>query len=230
MNDIVLKVIVAVLLISTATLTILQTVEKKSVNSNIDIVLDVTSEKTEEIKKEETDYILSSLDLEKDKASTFEFTFLNRELPKNWEGKKLYLTYTYLGEYDDGMEDNVNELLENEYNWKNQLDSNGDVLFNGPLLYKDNTYQLYVHNSLYLAKKYFLLGDVLHYLSNGKNLIGTQIDINGLVLEAVWDEELNVLENSNLKQSADLIMSTCLERHGDRRLVVGWNIVKEEEE
>jgi hypothetical protein len=227
MNDIVLKVIVAVLLISTATLTVLQSVEKKSVNSNIDIVLDVASESTEEIKVEETDEILSSLGLEKDKTSTFEFTFLNRELPENWDGKNLYLKYIFLGNYEKEMADVVNQLLENEYGWKNQLDSNGDVLFNGPLLYKDNTYQLYVHNSLYLAKKYFLLGDVLHYLSNSKNLIGTEIMINDLTLEAIWEEDINVLEKSNVKEDADLIMSTCLERHGDRRLVVGWNVVKD---
>lgn len=125
------------------------------------------------------------------------------------------------------MENEINKLLEEEYNWKNQLDSNGNVIFNGPLLLNNGTYQFYTHNTLYLAKKYYLLGDVLDYLSKRDQLIGTQVTINDLKLEAAWQTDIHVWENSRIEETADLLISTCLERNGDWRLVVGWDLVEE---
>jgi hypothetical protein len=42
----------------------------------------------------------------------------------------------------------------------------------------------------------------------------------------VWVEDIRVNQDNILKNTADLIISTCLERNGDWRLVVGFNIVK----
>jgi hypothetical protein len=57
-------------------------------------------------------------------------------------------------------------------------------------------------------------------------LVGTQIDISGLKMEAVWVEDIRVLKDASLENSADLIISTCLERNGDWRLVVGFDVME----
>jgi len=216
-------IIVAVLLVSTAIFTAFVYIPNSKVNTNIEVVVD-TPQIQEEVVE---DVIKEHLGLEKDKTSTYTFGILNRELPKNvWDGKKMYLKYTYLGEYDENTVDVVNDMLLDEYGWKNQLDKDGNVVFGGPLLYKDGTYQLYVHNTLYHGQKYYLLGDVLDMLWDNDDLIGAQIDISGLKLEAKWVEDIRVLQGSTLENRADLIVSTCLERHGDWRLVVGFDVVE----
>ena len=218
-------IITAVLLISTAIFTAFVYIPSSKVNTNIEVVIDTPKVQDEEVLEE--DVIKEYLDLEKDKTSIYTFEILNRELPKNiWDSKKIYLKYTYLGEYDENTVDIVNDMLLDEYNWKNQLDKDGNVVFGGPLLYKDGTYQLYVHNTMYHAQKYYLLGDVLDMLWSNDDLIGTQIDISGLRLEAVWVEDVHVLEDSTLDNTADLIISTCLERNGDWRLVVGFDVIE----
>ena len=218
-------IIVAVLLVSTVIFTAFVYIPSSKVNTNIEVVIDTPKVQDEEVLEE--DIIREYLDLEEDKTSTYLFEILNRELLKNiWDSKKIYLKYTYLGEYDENTVDIVNDMLLDEYNWKNQLDKDGNVVFGGPLLYKDGTYQLYVHNTMYHAQKYYLLGDVLDMLWSNDDLIGTQIDISGLRLEAVWVEDVHVLEDSTLDNTADLIISTCLERNGDWRLVVGFDVIE----
>jgi hypothetical protein len=217
-------IIVAVLLVSTVIFTAFVYIPSSKVNTNIEVVIDTPKVQDEEVLEE--DIIREYLDLEKDKTSIYTFEILNRKLPSIWDGKKEYLKYTYLGEYDENTVDVVNDMLLDEYNWKNQLDKDGNVVFGGPLLYKDGTYQLYVHNTMYHAQKYYLLGDVLDMLWSNDDLIGTQIDISGLRLEAVWVEDVHVLEDSTLDNTADLIISTCLERNGDWRLVVGFDVIE----
>jgi hypothetical protein len=45
-------------------------------------------------------------------------------------------------------------------------------------------------------------------------------------MEAVWVEDIRVLKDASLENSADLIISTCLERNGDWRLVVGFDVME----
>ena len=219
------NILVTVLLTSTVAVSIYLYTMSQPVNSSVEFVLDTPlAEEIPEVVFE--DPILLFWGPEQGKTSTFEFHFLNRELPSNWEGKKLYLKYTFVGKYTEGIENEINELLENEYSWKNQLDKNGNVVFGGPLLLKDGTYQFYTHNTLYLAQKHFLLGDILHYLSNQNTLVGTEIEVGGLKLEGVWEKDIDVVENNKILEEADFIMSTCLERNGSKRLVVGFNVIE----
>lgn len=219
-------IIVAVLLVSTAIFTIFIYIPETKVNANIEVVLETPQTQTEEIEEEDVDKIRRHLALEDGKTSTYNFTILNRELPNIWEEKELYLKYTYIDQYDENTVEEINAMLLDEYSWKNQLDTEGNVVFNGPLLFKDNTYQLYVHNTLYHAQKYYLLGDVLDMLWDKEELVGTQIDISGLKLEAKWVEDLRVWQDSTVENSADLLISTCLERNGDWRLVVGFDVIE----
>jgi hypothetical protein len=213
----------AVLLVSTALFTIYYYLPEYRINKDIEVVVDTPVVSVEE---EQEDLIKEHLGLEKDKTSTYTFSILNRTLPYLWDDKNMYLKYTYIGGYTEDTVEQINEMLDNEYNWRNQLDKDGNVVFNGPLLYNDGTYQLYVHNSLYHAQRYYLLGDVLDMLWDNDDLVGTQISISGLKLEVVWVEDIRVNQDNILKNTADLIISTCLERNGDWRLVVGFNIVK----
>jgi hypothetical protein len=219
-----LQILIAVLLVSTAIFTTFVYIPEVKINSNIEVVVDTPQEIVEEITA--TDPFKEIWELEEGKISTYTFSFLNRELPTNWNERELYLKYQYIGEYNEGTVEYINKLLKEEFSWKNQLDENGNVIFNGPLLLKDGTYQLYVHNTRYLARKYYLLGDVLEYLSKSNTLIGTQIETGNLKLEAKWQVDIHVWENSYIDEQADLIISTCLESNGDRRLVVGWDIVE----
>ena len=217
-------IIVAVLLGSTAIFTVFVYIPNSKVNTDIEVVVDTPQIQEEKVVE---DVIKEHLGLEKDTTSIYTFEMLNRDLPRNvWEGKDMYLKYTYIGEYDENTVDVIDELLLGEYNWKNQLDTKGNVVFGGPLLHKDCTYQLYVHNTLYHAQRYYLLGDVLDMLWDNDDLIGTQIDISGLKFEAKWVEDIRVLEDSTVENTADLIISTCLERKGDWRLVVGFDVIE----
>lgn len=215
----------AVLLVSTALFTIYYYLPEYRINKDIQVVVDTPVIQEEE--KEPEDILKSHLGLEEGKTSTYPFSILNRDLPNIWDDKEMYLKYIYLGGYTENSVNEINDLLENEYSWKNQLDTEGNVVFNGPLLSRDGTYQLYVHNTLYHAQKYYLLGDILDMLWDNGDLVGTQIDISGLKLEAIWVEDIRVNTDNTLDNTADLIISTCLERNGDWRLVVGFNIVEE---
>jgi hypothetical protein len=53
-----------------------------------------------------------------------------------------------------------------------------------------------------------------------------QVKFGDVILQNSWEQEIEVLEGG-IVPYADLIISTCLERYGDRRLVSGWNIVQE---
>lgn len=218
-------ILTAVLLVSTAIFTILFYIPETRVNKDIEVVVETPAIQQVEAQESE-DKLKEYLGLEDDKTSTFSFSILNRELPHIWDGKDMYLKYTYVGEYEEGTVDEINEMLDNEYDWRYQQDKEGNVVFNGPLLSKDDTYQLYVHNTLYHAQRYYLLGDVLDMLWDKDELVGTQIDISGLKMEAVWVEDIRVLKDASLENSADLIISTCLERNGDWRLVVGFDVME----
>jgi hypothetical protein len=218
-------ILTAVLLVSTAIFTILFYIPETRVNKDIEVVVETPAVQQVEAQESE-DKLKEYLGLEDDKTSTFSFSILNRELPQIWDGKDMYLKYTYVGEYEEGTVDEINEMLDNEYDWRYQQDKEGNVVFNGPLLSKDDTYQLYVHNTLYHAQRYYLLGDVLDMLWDKDELVGTQIDISGLKMEAVWVEDIRVLKDASLENSADLIISTCLERNGDWRLVVGFDVME----
>ena len=181
-------------------------------------------EKPVEIKEEKT--LEQLLSMKKDKPVVLEASVLNRDLPKKWIDKKIYFKYTYIGEYDDNTAKKLDSLLVGEYKWQKQLDSEGNVVMGGIILAKDGTYQLHTHNSFTKANRFFLLGDLLDRYHSENNLVGTQILVGDVTLEAVWERDTEVLKNSTVPYS-DLVISTCLERYGDRRLVSGWNIVKE---
>lgn len=181
-------------------------------------------EKPVEIKEEKT--LEQLLGMKKDKPVVLEASVLNRDLPKKWTDKKIYFKYTYIGEYDDNTAKKLDTLLVGEYKWQKQLDSEGNIVMGGIILAKDGTYQLHTHNSFTKANRFFLLGDLLDRYHSENNLVGTQILVGDVTLEAVWERDTEVLKNSTVPYS-DLVISTCLERYGDRRLVSGWNIVKE---
>ncbi|MHC1716828.1 MAG: hypothetical protein AB9915_03030 [Candidatus Dojkabacteria bacterium] len=167
------------------------------------------------------------LGMEKDKTDILDATILNRKLPPKWKDKKIYFKYTYIGQYDNKTAETLDNLLEGEYKWQKQLDANGNIVMGGIILGKDSTYQLHTHNSFTKANRFFLLGDLLDRYHSEKQLVGTQIQFGDVVLEAKWEKDTKVLQNSKVPYS-DLIISTCLERYGDRRLVSGWDIVNSE--
>ena len=115
--------------------------------------------------------------------------------------------------------------MHNEYKWQKQLDSNGNIVMGGIVLAKDGTYQLHTHNSFTKGNRYFLLGDILDRYHTESNLVGTQIQLGSFTIECIWEKDTKVIQDSTVPY-ADLVISTCLERYGDRRLVSGWNIVK----
>jgi hypothetical protein len=71
-----------------------------------------------------------------------------------------------------------------------------------------------------------LLGDLLHYFYANGNLKGTIIEIGGIKLRCVWLKDTHILEDSVAPEGGELILSTCLERNGDRRLLSGWEIIE----
>jgi hypothetical protein len=165
------------------------------------------------------------LGLEKDQTKVLDAKFLNRELPKKWKEKKIFFKYTYIGDYDSNTQKKLDSLLHNEYKWQKQLDSNGNIVMGGIVLAKDGTYQLHTHNSFTKGNRYFLLGDILDRYHTEGNLVGTQIQLGSFTIECIWEKDTKVIQDSTVPY-ADLVISTCLERYGDRRLVSGWNIVK----
>ncbi len=180
-------------------------------------------EKPVEVKEEKT--LEQLLGMKKEKVVVLEASVLNRDLPKKWLDKKIYFKYTYIGEYDDNTAKKLDNLLVGEYKWQKQLDPEGNIVMGGIILAKDGTYQLHTHNSFTKANRFFLLGDLLDRYHSEDNLVGTQILVGDVTLEAVWERDTEVLKNSTVPYS-DLVISTCLERYGDRRLVSGWDIVK----
>lgn len=179
---------------------------------------------TEEI-VEEIQTLDTLLGMQKDQITVLDALILNRELPSKWKEKKIFFKYTYIGEYDSNTSEKLDDLLHSEYKWQKQLDSNGNIVFGGIILAKDGTYQLHTHNSFTKGDRFFLLGDLLDRYHGEGNLVGTQIQLDGNILECIWEKDTKVIQDSTV-QYADLIISTCLERYGDRRLVSGWNVVK----
>jgi hypothetical protein len=155
------------------------------------------------------------------------FSLLNRELPARWYNKDITIKYTYLGEYTDSTVSELNTLLNTEYSWKKQLDKDRKIVLGGPIFLMDNVYQLHTHNGLSLANRQYLFGDLLHYLHSRKELEGTRIQIGEVTLEAVWTKDTRVLQDSTTPGGSDLVISTCLERDGDRRLISGWVVAND---
>lgn len=167
------------------------------------------------------------LQLENGKTSTVSFELSNRLLPDKWREKTIYLKYTYLGEFSNSVYSKFNELLKKDYSWRKQLNGKGDIVLGGPMFIKDGIYQLHVHNGLSLAKKYYLLGELLDYLNSRDLLPGTVIKIGDVRLECTKTWVMEVEKENNISGVMDLIISTCLERGGDLRLVSGWKIITE---
>ncbi len=213
-------ILIAVLLISTAIFTLfvfIPNTKQEVVNTKI---YAISESKPLEI--EYVNPISTLLPFEKDIPVILPFELLNRELPSKWQTKKIYLKYTYLGEYTEDMLPKLNELLETDYKWQRQLDQNRDIVLGGPIFVKDDVYQLHTHNGLSLANRHYLFGDLLQYLYTNNQLEGTQIQVGDVILESIWSKDTKILEDNSTPSGAELIVSTCLERDGDRRLVTGW--------
>jgi hypothetical protein len=219
------NIMVAVLLVSTAIYTVfvfIPSTSKELINTEVSAIVDTP--KSEEV--EERDLISNSLNMVLDNPQTYEFKVINRELPTNWNIKGMYFKYTFLGEYEENTLNSLNELLLGEYKWQRQLDSKGDIVLGGPIFIKDGVYQLHTHNGLSLGKRHFLFGDLLGYLFSNNELDGTQIQIGELVLENIWNKDTHILQDPTTPAGAELVISTCLERDGDRRLISGWIVQK----
>jgi hypothetical protein len=52
------------------------------------------------------------------------------------------------------------------------------------------------------------------------------VNIGDIVFRAIWEKDTRILEDPTTPEGADLIISTCLEIDGDRRLLTGWEIVQ----
>lgn len=156
-----------------------------------------------------------------------EFELVNRTLPEKWKSKSIYLRYTYLGEYSEDTYEELNELLTTDYSWKNQLNEDSDILLGGPMILINGVYQLHVHNGLSLASKYFLFGDLLEYLEDKDILEGTRIKLGDVKLECIWVKKIHVEEENTVPGGVELVISTCLERNGDYRLISGWKVLSE---
>lgn len=151
---------------------------------------------------------------------------LNREIPDKWIGKEIYFKYTYIGQYSEEAQKVLDDLLLSEYKWQKQLDEQGNVVMGGIILSKNDTLQLHTHNTFTKGERFFLLGDLLDRYHSNEELVGTQIKFGNVILENIWEEDMKILEGATVPY-ADLVISTCLEIHGDRRLISGWNIVRE---
>ncbi len=215
----------AVLLVSTALFTSFVFIPTISPYEVVNVETIQENETSEENPEEEPlPTLLDLLSLEKDTTKVVQAEILNRDIPQNWEGKEIFFRYTYIGEYDQEAQSKLDDLLITEYRWQKQLDEKGNVVMGGIVLYKDGTYQLHTHNTFTKGNKYFLLGDLLdRYHSNG-NLVDTEIQFGSVKLVCIWEKDTKIMVD-NVVPYADLIISTCLERYGDRRLISGWNIV-----
>lgn len=217
------NILIAVLVMSTAIYTLsvfLPNTKEEVVNTEVYAVA------TTPVQEEEQVNILSNLlTFVDDSTSLISFKLLNREIPTKWKEKQIFLKYTYLGEYSESTVEELNTLLEGDYKWQRQLDQNKDIVLGGPIFIKDNIYQLHTHNGLSLANKHYLFGDLLHLLFANGELEGTQIQMGDVVLEAIWSKDTRILQDSSTPPDAQLVISTCLERHGDRRLISGWTVI-----
>ena len=224
-------ILVAVLTLSTAIYTIfvlIPNTKQEEVNTQVYAVLQtpIREDKENEIESNPLENLLT---FQKDGTYLVDFTLLNRQIPKRWEGKKIYFKYTYLGGYTQDMVETLNGLLLDDYKWQRQLDGNRDIVLGGPIFLRDNIYQLHTHNGLSLANKHYLFGDLLHLLYSNDELEGTQIKVGEVILEAVWTKDAKVLEDNSTPSGANLIISTCLERDGDRRLISGWVVTLQQD-
>lgn len=219
-------VTMAVLLVSTALFTyfvFLPTIKPyEIVNTEVEHVLE-----TEEGNVEKAPTLLELWSMEEGSTKMMNAEVLNRELPQNWSEKEIFFKYTYIGEYTPEIQKQLDNLLLDEYKWQKQLDEEGNVVMGGIVLFKDGTYQLHTHNTFTRGERFFLLGDILDRFFRNEELEGTRIKLGDVTLECVWEKDIRLLEGATVPY-ADLIISTCLERFGDRRLVSGWNIVRED--
>lgn len=218
-------VIMAVLLVSTALFTALVFIPNIKPYEVVAVEAVSDDAVQEEIPEEEKITIEDVLSLIEDGTQVMDIEFPNRDFPQKWEGKNVLFRYTYLGEYDEEVAEKLDEMLVDEYKWQRQFDREGNILLGGLIIKKDETYQLHTHNTFTKGEIFFLLGDLLDRFHSNNSLVGTRIDLNNQSLEAVWEEEIEVMKSSTVPY-ADLIISTCLERWGDRRLVSGWNLVE----
>ena len=194
---------------------------------NIEAEPIIQEEIEQEVVEEEPPPTLSELwSMEQNTTKIMETQILNRELPENWSGKKIYFKYTYIGEYSPQAQELLDQLLLDEYKWQKQLDAEGNVVMGGIILSKDGTYQLHTHNTFTKGEKFFLLGDLLDRYHSNRELEKMRVKFGNVTLENTWEKEIEILEGGSVPY-ADLVISTCLERYGDRRLVSGWNIIRE---
>jgi hypothetical protein len=192
---------------------------------NVDIS-PITYNDMEEEEVEDIPTLMELWVMEEGMTKIMEAEVLNRELPPNWLDKGLYFKYTYIGQYNEYTQEVLDDLLLDEYKWQKQLDEQGNVVMGGIVLSKDGTYQLHTHNTFTQGNRFYLLGDLLDRYHNEEGVVGTRIRFGGVILESVWERDIRILEGGSVPY-ADLIISTCLERWGDRRLISGWNIVWE---
>ncbi len=165
------------------------------------------------------------LDLKVNTPTTVTFELSNRYLPSDWEKKDIYFKYTYLGEYSNSVYTKLNELLKTDYSWRKQLNKQGDIILGGPMFLKDGIYQLHVHNGLSLAKKYYLFGELLDYLNSKGLLLGTVMKFGDVRLECTKVQPMRIENGNKISGDMDLVISTCLVRNGDLRLVSGWKVI-----
>lgn len=229
-----LLIITAVLLVSTAVYTYfvffpaLRPYEVVNVDAYVEPEIeDDTEVPIEPEETEDVDILLTEWGLTDGSTSVIDAKILNRELPLNWVGRGILFKYTYLGEYDDSTQQELDEMLVTEYKWQKQLDMNGNVVMGGIIFHKDGTYQLHTHNTFTKAQWRYLLGDLLDRYYSNNELVGTQIKFGSVILQADWYKDIELKRESTVPY-ADLIISTCLEMWGDKRLVSGWNVVEEE--
>lgn len=186
---------------------------------------DITVLQTNASEEVQTSDLGQLLDLKTNTPTTVTFELSNRYLPNGWEKKNTYFKYTYLGEYSNSVYTNLNELLKTDYSWRKQQNKQGDIVLAGPMFLKDGIYQLHVHNGLSLAKKYYLFGDLLDYLNSKDLLLGTVIKFGDVRLECTTVQTMEIEKQSKISGEMDLVISTCLERNGDLRLVSGWKVI-----
>ncbi len=224
MNKKVAIIIMAVLFTGTAifTFTVFYPTLFDSLFVNTQDITVLQANASEEIQSSDLGELL---DLKVNTPTTVSFELSNRYLPSGWEKKNMYFKYTYLGEYSNSVYSNLNELLKTDYSWRKQLNKQGDIVLAGPMFLKDGIYQLHVHNGLSLAKKYYLFGELLDYLNNKDLLLGTVMKFGDVRLECTTVQEMEIEKGSNISGQMDLVISTCLERNGDLRLVSGWKVI-----
>lgn len=221
-----LNILIAVLFVGTAIYTIfvyLPSTKEEVVNTQVYAVV----QSTEVMAKERiyTNPLDQMFGIPEGGTNIVSFELVNRDIPVHWRGKNISLKYTYLGKYSDTTLEQLNTLLSSDYKWQKQLDANKDIVLGGPIFLMDDVYQLHTHNGLSLTNKHYLFGDLLGLLYSQDNLSGTQIKLGEKTLEVIWIKDTRILEDNKTPGGADLIISTCLERNGDRRLIVGLKVV-----